>query len=553
MSAHPAHASSLWEALVRSGRDHPAVGVTILDRRARIVERRTLPQLLEIARETGRRLARAGVTPRKPVFIALPTSWSWLESWLGAVSIGALPVAISPAAPLGAAENYLRRLTRAVERCGAEHIVVTPTLRRALAEIGRPGLEALTAPEVAALDPDPAGSPPEDPDSDAFLQLTSGTTGDSRVVRISHRAAVHNASAIGEAIAAPLGVSLEQTAGWRVVSWLPLYHDMGLVGSLLTGILQGVEVDLMPPQAFLGRPASWLSTLGAAGHAVTTAPNFAYQFCVEQVPEATADLELGGWHAALVGAETVRPETLEAFASRFSAAGFDSCAFRPCYGLAEAALAVTLDVVGAGLRTARSPAGAECACVGAPVADTEVWAAGPAGEPLADDRIGEIHVRGPGVFSGYRRDVEATRECLDDGVLRTGDLGFMKDGELYLTGRIKEILVVRGQNLMPDDIERLAETELGGGGVCRAAAFTVEEASRGEQIVLIAEAPTRDPAALGKVERAIREQVGRTLGLPLARLAFVAAGKLPRTTSGKVPRRRLREDYLEGRLAFLES
>ncbi len=556
-SEPPTH---LIEALRWAAGQHPGRGLSLLDRRGRLTARQSTTELLGAAERSAARLSRAGVTPGAPVVVALPTGWAWLEGWLGALWAGGLPVAISPAGPLSSADENVRRLSTLLQLLRGRHLICTPAVRRLIAD--RPELPtdlvALTSDELAALAPAPLSSTATaDPESTAFLQLTSGTTDQSRVVMIPHRAAVHNSRAIGRSVAESAGIEVSGLADWEIVSWLPLYHDMGLVGSLLSGLMLGLEVVLMPPEAFLGRPASWLAALGSARRTVSTAPNFGYQFCVEQLAESALDgLDLSSWKAALVGAEMVRPETLEAFGERFARAGFQPSAFRPCYGLAEAALAVTLDRAG-GYRTAPVPgdgaagSSAEVVCLGAPLEDTEVWAASPTREPLPEGTIGEILVRGPGVFKGYLNDPEATRETLDDGALLTGDLGFMLDGELYLTGRLKEILVVRGQNLMPHELESIAEREVGGGR-CRAACFTVDHGADGEQIVLIAEAPTREPEVLDRMDRDIRRQIGSTLGLPIADLAFVAAGKLPRTTSGKVPRTRLREDYLAGRIARLE-
>jgi fatty-acyl-CoA synthase len=534
----------------------------MLDRRGRLVERRTMGEVLETAVEMAARLARANVVNRTPVVVALPTSWPWLEVWFGALAIGALPVAVSPASALGSANEDLRRLAVLLSRLQGRHLVCSPQMRRRLVESSDlpVDLVALTPEELAAL---PAArmvtaNEPE-PSTAAFLQLTSGTTGESRVVMIPHRAVLHNIVAIRHAIADPLRKEFRDPSKALTVSWLPLYHDMGLVGSLLHGMLHGIEVRLLPPSAFLGRPATWLRALDPDSYSFSAAPNFGYQFCVEKL---TADdlsgIDLSDWKGALVGAEMVRLETLNEFTRHFEDVGFRPDAFRPCYGMAEAALAVTMDRALEGPRTAPVPISTdhagyatESVCLGPPVADTEVWVTSPTGARLPEGRIGEVRVRGPGIFVGYFRDPEATQETLDGEWLKTGDLGFMVGGELYITGRIKDILVIRGQNLMPHELERLAEGELGG-GTCRAAAFAVDHGAEGEQIVLVVEAPTSESESLFRMAGAIRRDIGLTLGMPIADLVFVSAGKLPRTTSGKVLRRRVREDYLNQALTQLD-
>ncbi len=547
----------LTEALRWSAAAYPTRSVSVLDRRGRLAARYSTSELIEVGTAVASRLASVGISNGAPVVVALPTSSSWLEAWLGTLFAGGRPVAISPSGALTPTEETVRRLAVLLRRLEGRHVLCSPSMRKRLegGEDLPENLVLLTPEEIAALSPAAVDLTTSDPEETAFMQLTSGTTEESRVVCIPHRAAVHNARAIGDSVAESVGGGLEDLAAWEIASWLPLYHDMGLVGGLLSGMILGLEVQLMPPEAFLGRPRSWLAALGSKRRTVSTAPNFGYQFCVEQIDrDLAAGLDLSSWKAALVGAEMVRPETLQGFAEHFACAGFDIGAFRPCYGLAEAALAVTLDRVG-GYRTAPIPggsAGAETVCLGAPLMDTEVWAATPAGERLPDGAVGEIRVRGPGVFSGYLNDADSTRAALDGDCLLTGDLGFLQNGELYLTGRLKEILVVRGQNLMPHELEQIAEREVGGGR-CRAACFTIDHATQGEQIVLLAEAPTKDTRELERMESEIRREIGATLGLPLAEFGFVAPGKLPRTTSGKVPRNRLRDEYLAGRIARLDS
>lgn len=244
----------------------------------------------------------------------------------------------------------------------------------------------------------------------------------------------------------------------------------------------------------------------------------------------------------------VRPETCADFAALAAGAGFRPEAFVPCYGLAEATLAVTYDLDGRGVRTRRG-----AVAVGRPVADTELKIAAPDGRALPDGATGEILVRGPGVFDGYWEDPAATAEALVGGFLRTGDLGFVEDGELHVTGRIKDVLILRGHNLMPHELEWHAEAVAAGGGSLRAGAFSVEDGARGEQAVLAMETLERDPTRLGEMEREIRNRVGRDLGLVPADVVFVRRGRIPKTTSGKVRRAELRAAYLAGTLERIEG
>jgi acyl-CoA synthetase (AMP-forming)/AMP-acid ligase II len=561
MTTFPSPPPDLVAAWRRASSHFPERGIALVDRRGRTTDRRRYPELELGFERHARRLARRGVGAGDRVMVCLGTSWEWLEVWFGALFRGALPVAIAPPEGLGSPAALLERAEGVARRLGAVLFVCGDGLERTLRDGEYPALGsiALSAAELAREE---ASGTLErraiDPGDTAFLQLTSGSTGVPRAVRISHRAAVHNPLASAEAIGLPWG---EPAWAWERghVLWLPLYHDMGLVGGILYSLLNGLDLHLASPRAFLARPRAWLELLSAAGASVSPAPNFAYQLCVERVVEADrAGLDLSRWRAALMGAEMVRAETAAAFVAAFASCGLDPRSLRPCYGLAEATLAVTFDCAGAGVRTARAPdqgreAGesAEVVSVGVPVPDTELRVTGPDGETSPDGTIGEVRVRGPGVFDGYWGDDGATADALDAGWLRTGDLGFLLRGELYLTGRTKDILIVRGQNLMPHELEWLAEEAAGGGGACRVGAFSVPRQG-GEEPVVVVEVATDGAAGLAAVEHEIRSRIGRRLQLPLADVVFVRRGKIPKTTSGKVQRRELRARYLARELERLK-
>ncbi len=475
--------------------------------------------------------------------------------------LGALPVAVAPGGGMGSQEAQVTKIAGLLERLGASRVISTAHFR---AEATRLGQEAVGA---AAIDPETLAGvsvgrvrAPEDGEGDiAFLQMTSGSTGLPRAVQIPHRAAIHNSIASDLAIGAPHG---EPARRWAesMVCWLPLHHDMGLVGCLFLSILCGLDLWLLPPPTFLARPRLWLEHLGKHGRVFAPAPNFGYQLCLERLDaRAREGLDLSNWRAAMTGAEMVRPETTGAFQEAFAPHGFRPEAFRPCYGLAEATLAVTFDQEGRGVRTLPLPVGAEAGlgldevvCVGKPLIDTKVKIAAPDGSPLPEGVIGEVHIHGPGVFAGYWNDPEATAESLRDGWLMSGDLGFLHGGELYLTGRTKDVLILRGHNMMPHELEWLAEGVTGGGGALRSGAFSVAQGEEGEVPILVVEVANRDPKALAALDREIRSRVGRALSLPLADLVFLRRGRIPKTTSGKVQRRQLRQSYLDGELQRLE-
>lgn len=536
----------------------PENGFGFLDGRGRPGSRRSYPELVRSWKLAAAKLARLEVQPGEPVLVALPTSWTFFEAWFGALLAGARPVAISPPGGLGASEHHLAKLQSVVEKLGVRRLVCAEATQQEAERLDYRVVAsaALTPAAIDALAPvgDWRAAAP-DPEDIAFLQLTSGSTALPRAVMISHRAVVANTAAIDDAIAAPEGAGPKSWGG-VAVSWLPLHHDMGLVGYVLYALHHGIDLWFLSARSFLGRPVSWLTALGSLGPTLCAAPNFGYQACVERVRAADiGGLDLRAWRAALVGAEMIRPHTLSAFRATFEACGFDHRVFRPCYGLAEATLTVTFDRCGAGIRTHTVPREGEellgpreVASVGSPVEGTTIRVCAPDGTEAAAGRIGEVCVRGPGVFSGYYLEPEATAETLRDGWLRTGDLGFAADGELWLTGRIKDLIILNGQNVMPHEMEWVAEAVSGGGGTRRCGAFSVDPDGTGEKAVLVLEASEENVSALTALERDIRRHIGRTLGIPLLDLAFVRRGRIPRTTSGKVQRAELRRRYLDNAL-----
>ncbi len=557
----PPPPETLPEALHRAATHFGDRGIRIIDRSGRSSVRRGYADLYARATEAARRWAGRGVAPRDRVVVCLPTSWDWMEGWLGGIMAGAWPVAAPAPGAMGSSEAQIRRVAEVAERIGAVRVMCSEGFREQLVKLGFDGIAeiALTADELRATTPASGGvMPAPEPRDVAFLQLTSGSTGVARAVMISHRGVIHNNDVTNEVIGAPYG-GTAPTWCESMVSWLPLYHDMGLIGCLWLSINSGYELNLLEPRTFLARPKIWLDQLGRHGVCIAHAPNFAYQLCVERLAGADLDgIDLSNWRSAMTGAEMIQPGTTSAFSELFAPAGFRPEIFRPCYGLAEATLAVTCDDRGKGVRTRPVPAAAatgggpsDVVSTGRPVRDTELRISAPDGTTLADGEVGEVRVKGPGVFLGYYNDRESTAECLQDGWLRTGDLGFVADGELYFTGRIKDLLIIRGQNVMPHELEWLAEGVTGGGGAQRSGAFSITRGREGEQPVLVVETGERDPEKLVAQEKEIRSRVGRYLGLPLADLVFVRRGKIPKTTSGKVRRRELAGLYRDGRLERL--
>lgn len=546
------------EAIRRAAVDFKDKGIGVFDSRGRNAERRTYAEFWAAVRDRASRIASLGVERNEPVIVALPTSWDWLEAWFGVLLAGGWPVAASGTGAIAAAEAQFGKIDAVMGKLGSRYVISSAGFREQGVNHGhewaRTGV--ITLDDIAALSCVSGFKPARrQADETAFLQLTSGSTGLPRAVMISHRGALHNAVASSIAMGVPKGRAIHEWTD-AMVSWLPLYHDMGLIGCLMLPLITGIDTWFLRPQTFLARPKIWLEMLGNRGSTFAPSPNFGYQLCVERIkPHQLEGLDLSSWWGAMTGAEMIRKETTTAFSEKFSPCGFEPTSFMPCYGLAEATLAVTFDVRGEGVRTLPAPAetdiGFQLSDVvsnGSPIDATEVVIRAPDGRHLEEDRIGEVCISGPGIFQGYYRDEEATAASLRDGWFATGDLGFLNDGELYLTGRTKEVLIVHGHNIMPEELERIADGVTGGGGLIRSAAFSVAKRADGEQAVLVVE--VADPAAetLPDAEQAIRSKIGRQLGLPLADLVFVRRGKIPRTSSGKLQRREVRRRYLEGRL-----
>lgn len=410
------------------------------------------------------------------------------------------------------------RLQAIVADAGATSIADTGPAARRLAQ-AFPGLgpAAMSA----------AAEPPvwmTDPEAPALLQYTSGSTGAPKRVAVTHGNLVSNL----DMLQAGFGAS----ANSRILSWLPLHHDMGLVAQLLLALHCGAEILLMEPLSFIRRPQSWLAAIARHRATISGAPDFAYALCLRRVqPAMLAGLDLSGWKVAFCGAEPVRPATLRGFAELAAPQGFAPGALLPCYGLAEATVYVSGGPPGQGLRTLVLPSGVEVASCGRPAGTVTVI--DPAtGESVPDGTEGEIRVAGDHVAAG---------PCLD-----TGDLGFLAGGELFVTGRLKDILIHRGENVHPADVEATimaAEPALGPAG----AVFALAD-DRGDRIVAVFEARNApaDAAASRRVVAAAARAVAEGHGIKLHEIVLVAPGQVPRTTSGKIRRRECRDLYLAG-------
>ncbi|WP_186032874.1 non-ribosomal peptide synthetase/type I polyketide synthase [Burkholderia gladioli] len=390
-------------------------------------------------------------------------------------------------------------------------------------------------------------------DDVAFLQYTSGSTGTPKGVMITHRNLVGDA----ELIQAAFSLDADSVGA----TWLPPYHDMGLIGGLLQVLYLGIHSVVMSPNAFLRNPLAWLDAIGRYRVTHSGAPNFAYDLCVERIGEAQrAGLDLSSWVAAYCGAEPVRPRTLDRFAEAFAASGFRREAFLTCYGLAEATLMVSSSRRGAGplLGTHEDQPDKTLVAAGAPVT-RELRIVDPErGIELAEGGIGEIWVAGENVAAGYWGKPEASAEAFGarlegdasgTAYMRTGDLGFLHDGQLFVSGRIKDLIIIGGRNVYPQDVEEASFASHPGLRIDAAAAFT-REGEGAEQLVVVQELDFRrqpEEAMFGAIAEAVFERIG----VQPAVIVLLKAGGVPRTSSGKIRRRQCRDDLERGALPEL--
>lgn len=390
------------------------------------------------------------------------------------------------------------------------------------------------------------------PDDIAVIQFTSGSTTSPRGVVLSNRHVTANAQAIVE--------HLEVEPGDVGGGWLPLYHDMGLIGNLLGAAARSIDLVLTTPFNFLRRPKRWLETMERHRVSITAGPNVSYRHLLERGEPMGRDL--GAWRTAIIGAEPIDPELLEAFRESFVPVGFADTGFLPAYGLAEVGLMVTGVPVGelydvveldrealernelARPVTAGEDGAVRIVGCGYPVRGTSVRIVGDDGDPLPDREIGEITVASPSLMQGYYNDPQATAEALEGEWLYTGDLGYVDDGQLFVTGRKKEVVILQGRNYYPQDIERVVQglEEVRPGSVV---AFGTRD-GRDEGLVIVA-AP-RSAARKEQIASGIRDAVARSLNLPVLDVVLVESGRIPRTTSGKLCRGRCRDLYEEGGL-----
>ena len=554
---YPTHANSLIEALEYQALHQPTRKTLFFQDEGECVAEWSYADL---QREAGRRaagLAAHGVVKGDRVGIMLPTSSDYVATFYAVLWLGAIPVPLYPPFRLDQLEDYVKRQSAILSVAGVKLLVSFDRAKAVLPLLKMNASQLRTVVTVNELDGEPV---PSTPGEMGLIQFTSGSTGLPKGVTLTQQALLHNIRAYG--------YGMELGKDDVTISWLPLYHDMGLIGTMLGSIYHGQPLVLMGPQDFLARPSRWLWAVHKYRGTVSPAPNFAYEICARKIPDSVLEgLDLSSWRIALNGAEAVREETLERFTQRFEPYGFANEAHFPAYGLAEATLAVTFSPPGRGPlvdkihRERLETDGVVASCgpndpslhlvaCGRTLPEMDIRIVDDHGKVLPDRRRGHLQFRGPSSLDSYYNNPEATRQVKDgDGWVKTGDLGYISEGELYLTGRSKDLIVVAGRNLHPEDIEDIVATIPGVRRGC-VAAFGVSQNEEGtEALVVVAESKSfKDGPEKETLVKAISAAVTRQLGLAPDQVHVVAPHTVPKTPSGKIRRSETRQRLLEGRL-----
>ncbi len=486
-------------------------------------------------------LAERGVRPADRVAIILPTGIDFMDAFFGALLAGAVPVPLYPPVRLGRMDEYVQGSARMLTAVGARMLVSDARIRLLLGgavELARPPLGCPTVAELRV------GACPFEvdvaPDALGLIQFSSGSTVDPKPVALTHLALIAQVASLRSLLTTPPG---SPSTG---VTWLPLYHDMGLIGCLLEAMYYPADLVLIPPELFLARPALWLRALSRHRGIVSPAPNFAYGYCLKRIrDEDLAGVDLRHWRYALNGAEPISVDVQARFALRFARVGFRAEALTPVYGLSECALAVTftdpdrakrvleVDATALALTGRASPGTRRISSVGTPIPGADVEVRDTDGTNCAEGQVGRVWIRAPFVMQGYFGRPEASAEVLRDGWLDTGDLGLVDGGELFITGRAKDVVIIRGANHAPQTFEEALDGVAGVRTGCALAVGFVPPGQDDESLLLLVESLPDAPRDLvAQIRAAIVEH---TSVVPHT-VVLLAPGTLPRTSSGKLRR-----------------
>lgn len=516
-------------------------------------------QLRDDALVAARRLVAFGVAPGDRIALIAETGPDFAALFCGAIHAGAWPVPLPLPTSFGGKDNYIDQITVQLASSDPKMLVYPDEIAAMCAAAAdRQGCAGIGWADFAAIAPADVVLPQADPDAICYLQYSSGSTRFPHGVAVTHRALMANLAGHSH------GMQIQD--GDRCISWLPWYHDMGLVGCFLSPIANQVSVDFLRTEDFARRPLAWLDMISRnQGTSVSYSPTFGYDICARRISSQThvsERFDLSRWRVAGNGADMIRPDVMQGFVDAFAPAGFKASAFLPSYGLAEATLAVTLMPPGEGIRVelveeerlsgsprdlsrpARYRAIVNC---GLPVRGMEVEIRGEDGALVAHHHIGKVWCRGSSVMHSYFRDPELTEACMVDGWLDTGDMGYLNaKGYLFIVGRAKDMIIINGKNHWPQDIEWAVE-QLPGFHQGDIAAFSIETESGEEAPAVLVHCRVSDPEERIKLRDQIRDKVRAITGMNCV-VELVPPRTLPRTSSGKLSRAKAKKLYLAGEI-----
>jgi fatty-acyl-CoA synthase len=545
----------LRDNAVYSKHAHTFVG---MDGSERVV---SFPDLWRLACQRAHRLHELGFKKGDRVALILPDPAEFVLTFMGALVGGLVPVPMYPPLTLAKMEAYGATVRHILGASGAKALITVPGLRNMLEEhlvaaAGADDVRVLLEEELVG-EPAAVAVPPCEVGLDdlAFLQFTSGSTRKPKGVMVTHRNLAVNAHCI-------MFDGLHATSEDKGVTWLPLFHDMGLIGFVIAPLFAQVQVMFLPTMNFIRRPGTWLDAIDRFRGTITFAPNFAYALATRAISERKSqNWDLSCLKALGCGAEPIQPDTLRAFLDRFAANGLSANAILPSYGLAEATLAVSFIGIDDTIKTdhvdtdamkdghAKPGNGAgsvELTSVGKPFSGHEIKIIDEAGAPVGERTVGHVLLKGPSVTAGYFGQPEATAETFVDGWLHTGDLGYFAEGELYICGRAKDLIIINGKNFYPQDIERIA-SNVHGVRQDQCIAFAQGGNGSSEECVLVAEA-TKGGFDADELRSAIIAKVRTELGITVSDVVMIKRNTMPKTSSGKVRRRETRLRYENGTL-----
>ncbi|VAV86987.1 AMP-binding enzyme, associated with serine palmitoyltransferase [hydrothermal vent metagenome] len=532
-------------------------GLNFHDARASLVRVYPYKELRNDARDAARRLIEFGIKPGDRVALIADTEPQFCALFFGAVYAGALPVPLPLPTSFGGKESYIDQIGVQLDSCDPVILLFPDEIEKLAASAGQSRkIPSFGWDGFAQGDASDCEFPQAKSEDIAYLQYSSGSTRFPHGVAVSHKALLHNVGSHSH------GMLVNEQD--RCISWLPFYHDMGLVGCFISMVANQVSTDYLKTADFARRPLSWLDLISRnEGSSCSFSPTFGYEICARRIGSMTNvkdRFDLSRWRIAGNGADMIRPDVMQRFTDAFAQAGFDAKAFLPSYGLAEATLAVTIMPPGEGMevelveetelsgekqsdgsRPKRYRAIVNC---GKPVRDTLIDIREEDGTVLGEKTVGKVWIQSPSVMDGYYRDQEATDACLVDGWLDTGDMGYLSGGYLYIVGRAKDMIIINGKNHWPQDIEWAVE-QLPGFKAGDIAAFSITTPGGDETPAVLVQCRTSDEIERLRLRDEIREKVRSITGMNCV-IELVPPRTLPRTSSGKLSRAKARNLYLSG-------